>query len=65
MSAILIPSYKEATVSIPDLNAFCRKYDLVFMEEGRVRGDPVYWFVDFDNRKRYYTAAEIESKLGS
>gem|GEM_PF-2191186 len=51
------------TVSISNLNAFCRKYDLIFVEMGRVRGDEVYWFIDFTNQRCFYTAGEIENKL--
>ncbi|MHC5081446.1 MAG: hypothetical protein ACYTHN_20785 [Planctomycetota bacterium] len=50
-------------MSISILNAFCRKYDLIFVEMGRVRGDEVYWFIDFNNRRCFYTAMEIEDKL--
>ena len=51
-------------MSIPTLNAFCRKYDLVFVEEGRVNGQEVYWFIDHQNQRRYYSASEIKDKLG-
>jgi len=50
-------------MSIPQINAFCRRYDLVFVEMGQVEGDKVYWFVDYNNDKRYYTAPEISDKL--
>jgi hypothetical protein len=50
-------------MSIPVLNAFCRKYDLIFVEMGRIRGDEVYWFIDFNNRRCFYTAPEIETRL--
>jgi hypothetical protein len=52
-------------MSIPTLNTFCRKYDLVFVEEGRVHGNDVYWFIDFNNKRRYYTSHEIELKLAN
>jgi hypothetical protein len=48
---------------IPTLNAFCRKYDLIFVETGRVHGDEVYWFIDFNNRRCYYSRHEIETRL--
>jgi len=55
------------TVSVPNnieiLNAFCRRYDLVFVEFGRVRSEDIYWFVDFNNQRRYYSMAEIRDKL--
>lgn len=50
-------------MSISLLNAFCRRYDLIFVEMGRVRGDEVYWFIDFQNRRCFYTAGEIEEKI--
>lgn len=50
-------------MSVSDLNAFCRRYDLVFVEMGRVKDAEVYWFVDYNNERRYYSAAEIASKL--
>lgn len=50
-------------MSIPTLNAFCRKYDLVFVEMGCVKGEEVYWFIDFNNERRYYSAAEIADKM--
>lgn len=52
------------STTIQTLNAFCRKYDLVFVETGRMNGTDVYWFLDFNNERRYYSFAEIESKLG-
>jgi hypothetical protein len=52
-------------MSISILNAFCRKFDLVFVELGRVQGNEVYWFVDYNNRRRYYTAPEIQDKLSA
>jgi len=52
-------------MSISILNAFCRRFDLIFVELGRVQGNEVYWFVDFNNRRRYYTAPEIQDKLAS
>ena len=64
MSRTLTPFFKEATVSISTLNSFCRMYDLVFVELGRVDGNDVYWFIDFENQRRYYTAAEISEKVG-
>ena len=52
-------------MTVPALNCFCRKYDLIFVEEGRVEREPVYRFLDFQNNRRYYTAAEINCKIGS
>jgi hypothetical protein len=51
-------------MSISDLNAFCRKFDLIFVEMGRVQGEEVYWFIDYNNRRRYYSAAEINDSMG-
>lgn len=56
--------FKEAIVSTPTLNSFCRKFDLVFVETGQENGKEVFWFVDFDNRRRFYTEEEIVTKLG-
>ena len=50
-------------MSVSLLNAFCRKFDLIFVEMGHVEGSDVYWFVDFNNRRRFYTAPEIQDKL--
>jgi len=50
-------------MDIPTLNSFCRRYDLVFVEIGREQGTDVYWFIDYDNKKRYYTFGEIIDKL--
>ena len=50
-------------MSVSELNAFSRRFDLIFVEMGRVKQEDVYWFLDFKNQKRYYTAAEITSKL--
>lgn len=52
-------------MSIHLLNCFCRKYDLVFVEMGRNRGDEIYWFLDYNNERRFYTAIEIEEKLST
>lgn len=51
-------------MSIADLNAFCRKYDLIYVEEGTHNGTPVYWFLDFQNNRRFYSAEEIHNKMG-
>jgi hypothetical protein len=50
-------------MTVPVLNCFCRKYDLIFVEEGQVKREPVYRFIDFQNQHRYYTAAEISDKI--
>lgn len=50
-------------ISISMINTFCRKYDLVFMEMGRDSGQDVYWFVDFNNNKVFFSALEINSKI--
>ena len=52
-------------MSVARLNAFCRRFDMIFVEMGRVSGTDVYWFIDFWNDRRYYTFNEIESKMGS
>jgi hypothetical protein len=49
-------------MDIPLMNCFCRRFDLVFIEMGQVKGKPVYWFVDFANQRRYYTNEEIVEK---
>ena len=51
-------------MSVSQLNTFCRQYDLIYVEMGRVRGSDVYWFVDFQNDRRYFTKEEIFSKMG-
>jgi len=50
-------------MDISKLNCFCRKYDLIFVEEGQVKKELVYWFLDFNNTRRYYTSTEINEKL--
>lgn len=50
-------------MSISLLNSFCRRYDLVFAELGTKQGEEVYWFIDFENNRRYYTNREIRSKM--
>ena len=52
-------------MTIALLNTFCRKFDLIFIEMGRMRGDDVYWFLSDKQRRCYYTAEEIESKVES
>lgn len=49
-------------MDIPLMNCFCRRFDLVFIEMGQVKGKPIYWFVDFENQRRYYTNEEIIEK---
>ncbi|GEM_PF-6188161 len=53
------------SVSVKYMNAFCRRYDLIFVESGRLMGDEVHWFIDADNEKRHYTSEEIHDKLHS
>ena len=48
---------------VPEMNTFCRCYDLIYVESGRVEHQDVYWFIDFKNNKRYYTVSEIQDKL--
>ena len=50
-------------MTITSLNAFCRRYDLIFVEMGRVKGEDVYWFIDFNNRRCFYSAPEIKNKI--
>ena len=57
------PRHTGGEMCIATLNCFCRKYDVVFVEMGRVKGNEVYWFIDRDNKRVYYTAPEIESKI--
>lgn len=52
-------------MSVARLNAFCRRFDMIFVEMGRVCGCDVYWFIDFQNDRRYYSYQEIESKMSS
>jgi hypothetical protein len=63
VTTLLVVCELEGLMSIERLNAFCRKYDLVFKEMGRVKGEEVYWFIDFENNARYYSAAEITDKM--
>ncbi len=51
-------------MSVAFLNSFCRRFDLIFVEMGRSKGEDVYWFIDFKNGKRYYTKDEIYGKMG-
>jgi len=51
-------------MSISFLNSFCRRFDLVYVEQGTKNGCPVYWFLDFKHERRYYTKEEIYSKMG-
>ena len=51
-------------MSVSFLNSFCRRYDLIYVEMGRQQGTDVYWFIDFENSRRYYTKEEIYSKMG-
>ena len=46
------------------LNLFCLKHDLIFVEMGRAKNQEIYWFIDFQHTRRYYTKEEIFSKLG-
>lgn len=50
-------------VSIPTVNAFCRRLDLVYVEEGVVNKEPIHWFLDFNNHRVPFTDLEIETKL--
>ena len=50
-------------VSIPTVNAFCRKLDLVYVEEGVVNKEPIHWFLDFNNHRVHFSDGEIELKL--
>ena len=49
---------------VPRMNEFCRRFDLIYVETGRQGGQDVYWFIDFENNRRYYTIEEIRSKMG-
>jgi hypothetical protein len=50
-------------MTIDKMNTFCRTYDLIYVESGRVNGVDVYWFIDYDNERRYYTWEEILDKM--
>lgn len=50
-------------MSIHEINVFCRKFDLIYVETGRVEGQDVYWFLNHQNQRVFYTAPEIYSKI--
>ena len=50
-------------ISISTINAFCRKFDLVFMETGREDKKDVLRFIDFNNSRCTFTPDEITAKL--
>ena len=50
-------------MSISTLNAFCRRFDLVFVEMGMINGQDIFRFVDFRNAKVYFTDDEIMQKI--
>lgn len=50
-------------MTIDKMNTFCRIYDLVYVESGRVKSVDVYWFIDYENERKYYSWAEILSKM--
>jgi hypothetical protein len=45
------------------MNRFCGKYDLIFLETGRVNGMDVYFFEDFQGTRRFYMYPEIVESL--
>ena len=51
-------------MSVSYLNSFCRRFDLIFVEMGCCTGQEVYWFIDFNNSRRFYTKEEITGKMG-
>jgi len=60
-----VPLIPIALMNVTQLNAFCRRFDMIFVEMGSIDGEDVYWFVDFNNERRYYSGTEIESKMSS
>lgn len=50
-------------VTIPELNVFSRKYDMVFIEMGRHQHNETYWFLDYKNKRTFFTAEEIRAKI--
>jgi len=50
-------------LSIPIINAFCRKYDLIFVEMGRENKEDVLCFIDFKHDRRNFTPLEITSRM--
>jgi len=53
----------EDTIPMTTLNAFCRRYDLIFIElEGRGKG-LVYKFIDSKDDESRYAADEIREKV--
>ena len=50
-------------LTVPRMNEFCRRFDMIYVETGCVEGCEVYWFLDFQHERRYYTIEEIYSKL--
>jgi len=45
------------------INAFCRQYDLIFMEVDREDDKDIYYFIDHTNTDRVFTREEIKSKM--
>lgn len=50
-------------LSISKVNAFCRKFDLVFVEMGREKKQDVLCFIDFRNARCTFTPNEIIERL--
>jgi hypothetical protein len=51
------------SMTVTTLNAFSRKYDLVFFEMEKKDDGYVYKFIDFENKNRQYTAEEIFERV--
>jgi len=52
---------KESEISL--VYAFCRKYDLVFMEVSQKQQKETLRFIDFNHDIRSFTLDEIQAKL--
>lgn len=50
-------------MTIALLDNFCKRFDLIFIEMGRLKGSEVYWFLNSKHKRCFYTAYEIESKI--
>jgi hypothetical protein len=47
------------------INSFCRRFDLAYIETGVLEERYGFWFLDFNNKRIFFTEDEILKKVSA
>lgn len=47
------------------INQMCRRYDLTYIETGMVDKQYGFWFLDYNNKRIFFTEDEVKLKVSA